>query len=284
MLDKVYSSSSTRHCRLLILVSLVLLSMGLISGCASSIVVKPDIPSPLVKRLPLNTNLVYSDTFKNYLYVENEKKRGSMKSIDFTDAQAAMFEQVFGSLTNLVDSADPSKNLSIEPEILDFQYSAPSETKLKQYEIWIKYRLKLRDGNNDRIADWTIKGYGKTPTSMLTSAPSAFNAATNIALRDVGAQLSIRFPQQTVVKTLLAGGAPPTIPESEPEPEEQLQVAANTDESGAAAAFLDQLPDIDDAETDDSISAPDAFPEVTDDSSEGEEDLIETDYEDNDET
>jgi hypothetical protein len=284
MLDKVYSSSSTLHCRLLILVSLALLSMGLISGCASSIVVKPDIPSPLVKRLPLNTNLVYSDTFKNYLYVENEKKRGSMKSIDFTDAQAAMFEQVFGSLTNLVDSADPSKNLSIEPEILDFQYSAPSETKLKQYEIWIKYRLKLRDGNNARIADWTIKGYGKTPTSMLTSAPSAFNAATNIALRDVGAQLSIRFPQQTVVKTLLAGGAPPTIPEPEPEPEEQLQVAANTDDSEAAAAFLDQLPDIDDAETDDSISAPDAFPEVTDESSEGEEDLIETDYEDNDET
>jgi hypothetical protein len=260
--------------------------MGLISGCASSIVVKPDIPNPLVKRLPLNTNLVYSDTFKNYLYVENEKKRGSMKSIDFTDAQAAMFEQVFGSLTNLVDSADPSKNLSIEPEVLVFQYSAPSETNLKQYEIWIKYRLKLRDGNNARIADWTIKGYGKTPTSMLTSAPSAFNAATNIALRDVGAQLSIRFPQQTVVKTLLAGGAPPTIPEPEPElePEEQLQVAANTDDSGATAAFLDQRPDIEDAEAGDSISAPDAFPEVTDDSSEGEEDLIETDYEDNDET
>jgi hypothetical protein len=287
MLDKVYSSSwSNRHSRLLMLVSLALLSMGLIGGCASSIVVKPDIPSPLVEMLPLNTNIVYSDTFKNYVYVEKEKKRGSMKSIDFTEAQSAMFQQVFGSLTNLVEPADPSKNLSVEPEILDFQYSAPSETKLKQYEIWIKYRLKLRDGNNARIADWTIKGYGKTPTGMLTSATSAFNAATNIALRDVGAQLSIRFPQQSVVKTLLAGGAPATIPE--PEPEEELQVAANNDETGATAAFFDELPDLEQGEVDGSLSAPGAsaspVPTAESEEREFEENLVETDQEDNDET
>jgi hypothetical protein len=279
MLDKVYSGSwSNRRYRLLMLVSLVLLG-----GCASSIVVKPDIPNPLVERLPLNTNLVYSDTFKNYVYVENEKSRNSMKSIDFTDAQTAMFQRVFGSLTNLVESTDRSKNLSIEPEVLDFQYSAPSETKLKQYEIWIKYRLKLRDGNNARIADWTIKGYGKTPTSMLTSAPSAFNAATIIALRDVGAQLSIRFPQQSVVKTLLAGGAPPTIAEPKPEPEEQLQVAASNDETEATAAFLDELPDLDQGEID---GAPDILPAPTADRAESEvdENSIEPEQEDNDET
>ncbi|MBL4671292.1 MAG: hypothetical protein JKX81_03450 [Arenicella sp.] len=279
MLDKVYSSSwSNRHCRLLTLASLALLS-----GCASSIVVKPDIPNPLVERLSLNTNLVYSDTFKNYVYVEKEKKRSSMKSIDFTDAQTAMFERVFGSLTNLVESEDPSKNLSIEPVVLDFQYSAPSETKLKQYEIWIKYRLKLRDGNDARIADWTIKGYGKTPTSMLTSASSAFNAATNIALRDVGAQLSIRFPQQSVVKTLLDGGAPPTIPE--PEPEEPLQVAANNDDTGPTAAFLDELPDFEQGEVNGSLSAPDTSVTPTAERAEGEleENLGETDQEDNDE-
>jgi hypothetical protein len=285
MLDKVYlSSCSNRYCRFLRLVSLALLSMGLIGGCASSIVVKPDIPNPLVERLPLNTNLVYTDTFKNYVYVENEKKRGSMKSIDFTDAQTAMFQRVFGSLTNLVETADPSKHLSIEPEVLDFQYSAPSETKLKQYEIWIKYRLKLRDENDARIADWTIKGYGKTPTSMLTSAPSAFNAATNIALRDVGAQLSIRFPQQSVVKTLLDGGAPPTIPE--PESKKPVQIAANNSVTEQTAAFLDELPDLDQGEVNGSLSVPEASPASTAESSEGEleENLVETDKEDNDET
>ena len=136
-----------------------------------------------------------------------------------------MFEQVFGSLTNLVDVDDAARNLAIEPEILDFQYSSPSETKLKQYEIWIKYRLKLRDANDARIADWTIKGYGKTPTGLLTSASSAFNAATNVALRDVGAQLSIRFPRQRVVKTLLDGGTPAIIPEAEPDTKKTVEVA-----------------------------------------------------------
>ena len=240
MLDKGYLSSCSRFNRLLVLASLALLA-----GCASSVVVKPDIPNPLVAKLPLKTSLVYSKTFKNYVYVETEKKRNSMKSIDFTEAQTAMFQQVFGSLTSLVEPTDPSKNLSIEPEILDFQYTAPSETKLKQYEIWIKYRLKLRNANDARVADWIIKGYGKTPTGMLTSATSAFSAATNVALRDVGAQLSIRFPQQSVVKTLLAGGAPPIIPEPEPkpEPEQKPELVTSDVDAEQAADFLDELTD-----------------------------------------
>ncbi len=224
MLDKVdLSPEHSRHMRILMLLAMVLLG-----GCASSVVVKPDIPNPLVKRLPLNAGLVYTDTFKNYVYLENEKKRGSLKSIDFAVAQTTMFDRVFGALTNLVDVDDPSRVLSIEPQILDFQYTAPSETKLKQYEIWIKYRLKLRDADNASVADWTIKGYGKTPTGLLTSASSAFNAATNIALRDVGAQLSTRFPRQRVVKTLLDGGVPAPIPElEEPEADEAAELAAN---------------------------------------------------------
>ena len=218
MLDKVYSGNgSSRNTRLLMLISLALLS-----GCASSIVVKPNIPSPLVEKLPLKTSLIYSDTFMSYVYLENEKKRSSLKSLDFTEAQTTMFQQVFGSLTSLLDPADRTKDISIEPVILDFQYSAPSETKLEQYEIWIKYRLKLRNVNDQSIADWTIKGYGKTPSGMLTSAASAFSAATNVALRDVGAQLSIRFPRQRVVKILLEGGTPPPIPE----PEAPLDVVA----------------------------------------------------------
>ena len=191
--------------------SICLLAVALISGCANSVVVKPDIPRPLVERLDLKTNLVFTDTFNDYVYLESEKKRGSLKSLNFADAQTTMFRQVFSSVTNLVEEGSSEYDLAIEPEILDFQYSEPSETKLKQYEIWIKYRLKLLNNTEDSIADWTIKGYGKTPTGLLTSASSAFNAATNIALRDVGAQLSIRFPKQRVIKTLVDGGTPRVI-------------------------------------------------------------------------
>jgi len=240
MLDKVNSNIWRRgYIRVIVLGCLTLLT-----GCASSVVVKPDIPNPLVQKLPLNTSLVYSDSFKDYVYLETEKKRGSLKSIDFTEAQTTMFEQVFSSVTNLVDADDASRNLTIEPEILDFQYSSPTETKLKQYEVWIKYRLKLRNVDGARIADWTVKGYGKTPTGLLTTASSAFNAATNVALRDVGAQLSIRFPRQRVVKTLLDGGAPPAIPDVDTDVEENVEVAvadvsSDSGQTGEVQSFVE---------------------------------------------
>lgn len=91
----------------------------------------------------------------------------------------------------------------IEPEILDFQYTSPSETKLNLYEVWLRYRVKITDSQNKTLADWVVKGYGKTPSATLKSTSSAFNAATNIALRDVGAQLAIGFPNQSSVQNLL---------------------------------------------------------------------------------
>ena len=204
----------------------------LLSACASSVVVKPDIPAPLVEQLDLKTSLVFTDTFKNYVYLENEKKRGSLRSLNFSDAQITMFNQVFSNLTTLVESDSGTQQLTIEPEILDFQYSSPSETKLKQYEIWIKYRIRLLNSDGDSIADWVIKGYGKTPTGLLTIASSAFNAATNIALRDVGAQLSIRFPKQKVVKTLVDGGTPRVI-ETKAEREQKIADAKIAKEEAA---------------------------------------------------
>ena len=194
-----------------------------LSGCANNVVVKADIPAPLVEKLPLTGSMIYNETFKNYVYLEAEKKRTALKSLDLAEAQTALFDRIFGSLITLVAPEEENKDLTIEPEILDFQYSAPAETKLKQYEIWIKYRLKLSNAKNQKLADWTIKGYGKTPTGLLTSASSAFNSAAAVALRDVGAQLSIRFAKQRTIKQLLNGNIPEPIPEEESEeaPSEQ---------------------------------------------------------------
>lgn len=191
--------------------------VAVLSGCANNVIVKADIPAPLVEKLPLTGSMVYNDKFKNYVYLEAEKKRKSLKSLDLAAAQTALFDRVFGTLMTLVAPEIKDKDLNIEPEILDFQYSAPGETKLKQYEIWIKYRLRLSNSDNQKLADWTIKGYGKTPTGLLTSASSAFNSAANVALRDVGAQLSIRFAKQRTIKQLVNGSIPEPIPEPEVE-------------------------------------------------------------------
>ena len=78
-----------------------LLMLFALSGCSTSVVVKSDIPSPLVERLPINGAIRYTDEFRNYVYSEEEKKR-TLKKLDFTDAQITMFDRIFGSLVTLV--------------------------------------------------------------------------------------------------------------------------------------------------------------------------------------
>ena len=205
---------------------LLFIGFSLLSACATSVKVNGEIPAPLVEKIPLTVQLVYDDEFKRHVYEEEEKGR-SLKSIAFGEAQVTLFDSIFSHLFTLVDPIEldlsedsvASKNLhviselnsvagadlKVTPTLLDFQYSAPRETKLNLYEIWLKYRLKIEDSNNREIADWVVKGYGKTPTALLNSASKAFDSATNVALRDVGAQLAIGFSTQPEIKEFLSG-------------------------------------------------------------------------------
>lgn len=200
----------------------------LLGGCANNVIVSAEIPVPLIEKLPITGSMAYNDKFKNYVYLEAEKKRTALKSLDLASAQITLFDRVFGALMTLVAPEVVEKDLVIEPEILDFQYSSPSETKVNQYEVWIKYRLKLTNDESQKLADWTIKGYGKTPTGLLKSASSAFNAAATVALRDVGAQLSIRFAEQRTIKQLVDGETPEPIAEPELIEEQTPESAAET--------------------------------------------------------
>jgi len=186
--------------------SVTMLMLLLISACASNVVVKGKVPTPLVEKIPLSGKLVYSDEFKSYTYNEAEKGR-ALTSLNFGQAQVDLFNDVFNAVLVNSNEQNDAADLIIEPEIIDFQYTVPRETKLKLYEIWLKYRLKISNSSNQQLADWVVKGYGKTPTGTLTSASSAFNAAANVALRDVGAQLSIGFARQPNIKAMLGGGA-----------------------------------------------------------------------------
>ncbi|MBX2849080.1 MAG: hypothetical protein KTR16_12215 [Acidiferrobacterales bacterium] len=183
---------------------LVVLNFIWLSACATTVTVTSDIPAPLVPKLSVQAEMIYTDEFKRYNYEEEEKGRG-LRSIDFGEAQVALFDNIFGGLLNIVQPGISGQlvDMRITPSLLEFQYSAPRETRQKVYEIWLKYRLQITDNNNQEVADWVVKGYGKTPTALLTSADSAFNAATNIALRDVGAQLAIGFNTQPEIEEFL---------------------------------------------------------------------------------
>lgn len=191
----------------------------LLSSCAKNFQVVADIPTPLIDPIALTAQLDYSDEFQAYKFVEKSDDR-SLESVDFGIAQVSLFDSIFGSLFDISATGTDGHDLKIEPQILDFQYAEPKETKLKLYEVWVKYRLKVSDNKNEELADWVVKGYGKTPTSMLSSHLKAFNIACNVALRDVGAQLAIGFRNQPSIKAYLTaklggGGINSEGPQSE---------------------------------------------------------------------
>lgn len=180
---------------------LLLVVIGLLNACATNVTVTGKIPAPLVSQLPYNAKLIYTEDFLRYNYEEEEKGRG-LRSIAFGEAQVTLFDGIFTNLLNIVDSESLDQNIDmvITPSLLDFQYTAPRETRQNIYEVWLKYRVQVSDQNDQEIADYVIKGYGKTPTALLKSANAAFDSATNIALRDVGAQLAIGFAAQPEIE------------------------------------------------------------------------------------
>ena len=214
----------------------------LLSSCTKNFQVVADIPPPLIEPSALTAQLNYSDEFKTYKFVEKSDDR-SLESVDFGVAQVSLFDGIFSSLFNLSESGSDGHDLKIEPQILDFQYSAPKETKLKLYEVWVKYRLKVSDSKNEELADWVVKGYGKTPTSMLSSHLKAFNVACNVALRDVGAQLAIGFRNQPSIKDYLAtklGGGSGINSEGPQSEGEDSQLAEGSAESAAGPISKDE--------------------------------------------
>jgi hypothetical protein len=181
----------------------VLLLVQLLSACTTSFVVKGSYPSPLVEKLNVPAKLVFTPEFSAYIYSEKGPRR-PVGAINMGAAQKALFSRIFESFLVVDKASAKAAELVITPQVLDFQYSVPSESTLNLFEIWVKYRILIEDSDGKELADWVIKGYGKTPTATLKSAGSALNAAINIALRDVGAQISIGFPRQASIKQFLA--------------------------------------------------------------------------------
>jgi hypothetical protein len=244
MLDKLFRLASS------------LLLILLLSSCTKNFQVVADIPTPLIESSGLTAQLDYSDEFKAYKFVEKSDDR-SLERVDFGVAQVSLFDRIFSSLFEMSDSASDGHDLKIEPQILEFQYSAPKETKLKLYEVWVKYRLKVSDSKNQELADWVVKGYGKTPTSMFSSHLKAFNRACNVALRDVGAQLAIGFRNQPSIKDYLmtrlgsGSGINSEGPQSEAQ-DSQLVEASVKSAEGSESAGGPESP----GKTNDSLSSP----------------------------
>ena len=262
--------------RWLLLLCLTLLG----AGCASKqVVVEGTFPAPLLDPLPVTIGVIYPSAFAQHEFFDEAKGRAESDWLVKTGEAQVEFWDIL--LTGLFDEVVhiqdwetvQSRGADIDgvliPAIAELQYTIPTHTNVKVYEIWMRYEFRLVDVSaihqqedgalsfnpEDRIAQWPVTAYGKTPTAFLQSDEEAVNLAAVVALRDAGAHFITTFGRTPDVATWLndilsraategsteVGDDSLMVPESEP----QTAALVNQTEStpAEAASVVDASPE-----------------------------------------
>ena len=177
---------------------IIILQSLLLIGCGSqNLVIETYIPKPLVKKYEsITANLTFDEEIKNFIFTpEQLQKREASVEINFGNTQAKLFENIFSSffpINALEKNPDESSKLILIDIKLDkFEYLTPQMAANQKYSVWFKYSIQIQDKDERPIDDWIITGYGEQETGVF-SGDEAFKRAIQIALRDTGANLSIK--------------------------------------------------------------------------------------------
>jgi hypothetical protein len=210
---------------------LLLLCLSLLgAGCASKqVVVEGNFPKPLLDPLPVTLGVIYPSAFAQHEFFDEAKGRAESNWLVKTgEAQVEFWDILFsGMFEDVVHIRDwetvQSRGADIDgviiPAIAELQYTIPTHTNVKVYEIWMRYQFRLVDVSalhqqedgvlsfnpEERVATWPITAYGKTPTAFLQTDEEAVNLAAVVALRDAGAHFVTTFGANPGVATWLDG-------------------------------------------------------------------------------
>ena len=149
----------------------ILALLLLLGGCATHIDVSGTFPTPVSHQLPVSSVVVFSEAFRTHRFELDESRE---LSIAVGQSQVDLFTLVAESMfreSTTVEAMPTSANadLILVPKVEDVQISMPFLSKLKVFEVWIKYNLQVFDHQGEPIADWIMSAYGKTPTKFLKS-------------------------------------------------------------------------------------------------------------------
>ena len=190
----------------------------LAAGCSTKqVVVEGNFPMPLLDPLPITLGVIYPSAFAEHELFDEAKGRAESNwlvktgeaQVDFWDILfAGMFDEVVHIRDwETVQRRAPEIDGVLIPAIGDLQYTIPTHTNVKIYEIWMRYEFRLVDiaaihqqedgalsfNPDERLAAWPITAYGKTPTAFLQTDEEAVNLAAVVALRDAGAHFVTSF-------------------------------------------------------------------------------------------
>ncbi len=214
----------------------VVLAALVFTGCSSQVALtNPALPEPLLNQLPLKVAVRYSPEMSRY--VHEEEVLGRQKwTINLGAANKLAFQHLFESMFTEVVEVDADTNVEavgadalIETSIEAFEFALPSQSRSDAYTIWIRYRLRIFDGEGTEISNWPIAAYGKAGSEGMFSADEALARAAVLAMRDAAAMIGLRFARETGLGDPGGNGMPG------PEPEEaesrSVQVGLPTDPS-----------------------------------------------------
>jgi hypothetical protein len=179
-----------------------------LSGCSSSVIVESSFPSPLIEPLPVSMGVLIPEELYDYIHTE-EIPNQSLWTIALGDANVAMLEPLFKKMfreTHKVEAIPVTANSDsldgvIEPTLEKFEFDVPIGERDKFVEVWMQYQLKLYEPNGDMVIAWPVSGYGKSELGR--DREDAVQRAAIVAMREVGATISVKFAQQPQVSTWL---------------------------------------------------------------------------------
>jgi hypothetical protein len=196
------------------------------------VIVEGNFPEPLLDPLPITMGVIYPPAFAQHEFFDEAKGRADSDWLVKTgEAQVAFWDTLLGGLFQEVVHINSWETVQSEgdridgvliPSIAELQYTVPTHTNVKIYEIWMRYEFRLADiaaihqqddgalsfKPDDRLAQWPITAYGKTPTAFLQSDEEAVNLAAVVALRDAGAHFITTFGRTPEVAAWLDGLSP----------------------------------------------------------------------------
>ena len=173
-----------------------------LSGCTSQqITISSSIPVPLVvSNSDLRVTSYFSANVTDYQFLSDDlEKTNNSWQINFQDTQKSIFTII---LNSFFDNNDISDNFDNIPEnsadlimgitLESFEFLTPQIASNSKYSVWMKYKINIYDQKKDLIQNWSITGYGEQLTGSFEGNDAILNAI-NIALRDVGANLTVKL-------------------------------------------------------------------------------------------
>jgi len=90
----------------------------------------------------------------------------------------------------------------LTPTIESYEFANPLEANVESTTVWITYRMRLTYPDGRLIAEWPVRAYGRSPYGFMEAKDSLIEA-TQIAMRDAGAYITLNFADEPRIREWL---------------------------------------------------------------------------------